>query len=195
MVEEQTVFGGVIDFIARLGFYDVILPFLLTFTIVYAILDKTRILGSEKIGDQEISKRNLNSIVALVMGLLVVFIKPLVLAINQALANIVVLMIIGIFFMVLVGIFLKEGQFELKEHHPRWYAFLIGIMFFGIVLIFLNALRVADGRTWLQVIGGFIKLSWTSSAAAAVLFVIGIVGFIVFVSWPEGRRFRKGKEE
>jgi hypothetical protein len=81
MAEEATVFGGVIDFITRLGFYDVLLPFLLTFTIVYAILDKTKVFGVEKIGEDKVGKRNLNSIVAFVMGLLVVFVKPLVRAI------------------------------------------------------------------------------------------------------------------
>jgi hypothetical membrane protein len=179
---ETTVFGGVIDFIARLGFYDVILPFLLTFTLVYAILDKTKVFGTE----EGKGKKNLNSIVAFVMGLLVVFVKPLVRAINEALANIVVLMLIGVFFMVLVGIFLKEGAFSLQEGKETkyWYIFFIFFMFIGIVFIFLHAFRVADGRTWLQVIGDFIKASWTSAAAASVLFVIGIVLFMIFVTWP-----------
>ena len=193
MVEEQTVFGGVIDFIARLGFYDVVLPFLLTFTLVYAILDKTRIFGVEKVGAREFGKRNLNSIVAFVMALLVIFVKPLVRAINEALANIVVLIIIGVFFMVLVAIFLKEGEISLKEEHPGWYKFFVGFMFAGMVLIFLHAFRVEDGRTWLQVIWDFVKLSWTSSAAAAVLFVIGLIGFMIFVTWPS-RRAPKGEK-
>jgi hypothetical membrane protein len=181
MADEQTVLGGVVDFIAKLGFYDVVLPFLLTFTIVYAILDKTQILGKEK---EDASKKNLNSIIALVMGLLVVFVKPLVRAINEAMANLVVLIIIGVFFMVLVGVFLTQGEFKLKDEHPGWYRFFVGFMAVGMALIFLQAFRVEDGRTWIQVIWDFMKLSWTSSAAAAVIFVIGLVLFMYFVTKP-----------
>ena len=126
MVEEQTMLGGVVDFIAKLGFYDVVLPFLLTFTIVYAILDKTQVFGKE--GKDGESKKNLNSIVALVMGLLVIFVKPLVMAINEAMANLVILIIIGVFFMVLVGVFWKEGEFDLSERHTGWYKFFVGFM-------------------------------------------------------------------
>jgi hypothetical protein len=60
-------------------------------------------------------------------------------------------------------------------------------MFFLIILIFLHAFRVADGRTWLGVVWDFIKLGWTSQAVASLLFVIGVIGFMIFVAWP-GRR-------
>ncbi len=45
-------------------FIDVILPFLLVFTLVFAILEKTKILGE--------GKRQINAIVSLVMGLLLI---------------------------------------------------------------------------------------------------------------------------
>ena len=44
---KQSVFRDVIDFFFQLGIYDVILPFLLIFTIVFAILEKTRVFGTE----------------------------------------------------------------------------------------------------------------------------------------------------
>ena len=43
---EASGFRGVIDFLGKLGVYDVILPFLLIFTIVFAILEKTKIYFS-----------------------------------------------------------------------------------------------------------------------------------------------------
>ena len=49
---EATVFGGVIVFLEKLGVYEIILPFLLVFTMVFAILEKTRVYGVEKIGDK-----------------------------------------------------------------------------------------------------------------------------------------------
>jgi hypothetical protein len=194
MAEETTVLGGVVDFIAKLGFYDVVLPFLLTFTLVYAILDKTRVFGEEGEGKGH-PKRNLNAIIALVIGMLVIFVKPLVATINEALANIVVLMIIGVFFMVLVAIFMKEGQHELKEIGQGWQTFFVWFMFIGIMLIFLHALKISDGRTWLQVGLDFVGLSWSSSIAASVLFVIGLVAFIWFVTKPNDPDKNKNKDK
>jgi hypothetical protein len=46
------------------GLTDVLLPFLLIFTIIFAVLQKTKILGDEK--------KNFNSVIALVMALTVV---------------------------------------------------------------------------------------------------------------------------
>ena len=57
----ETVLGGVIGFFQRIGIYDVVLPFLLTFTIVFAILEKTRVFGVEKIEGADYPRKNLNS--------------------------------------------------------------------------------------------------------------------------------------
>ena len=65
-------FRGAIVFLEKLGVYDVVLPFLLVFTIIFAILEKTRILGVEKVGGQDLTKKNLNSIVAFVVAFLVI---------------------------------------------------------------------------------------------------------------------------
>ena len=56
-----------VDFINTLeswGLTDVMLPFLLMFTLMFAILQKTKILGDDK--------KNFNTVVALVMSLLIV---------------------------------------------------------------------------------------------------------------------------
>lgn len=50
--------------LADWGVFDVILPFILIFTIVYAILQKTKILGEKS--------KNFNMVISLVMGLSVV---------------------------------------------------------------------------------------------------------------------------
>ena len=53
-----SAFRGVIEFLGDMGVYDVILPFLLVFTIVFAILEKTKILGTAKEGGETIGKKN-----------------------------------------------------------------------------------------------------------------------------------------
>src|SRR3989338_8661152 len=138
MVEESS-FRSAIGFLGKLGVYDVILPFLLVFTIVFAILEKTKILGMEKVGEREITKKNLNAMVAFVVAFLVIASTQLVAVINEVMANIVLLLILAISFLLLVGVFFGSKEFTLKDY-PGWITFFMVAMFLGIVVIFLNAL-------------------------------------------------------
>jgi len=54
----------VIEFFDKLGVFDVLLPFLLVFTLVYALLEKTRIFGVDRVGEMEYSRKNLNAMTA-----------------------------------------------------------------------------------------------------------------------------------
>jgi len=76
-------------------FVETILPFLLVFTLVFAILEKTKILGDER--------RQIDAIVALVIGLMfVAFDGP-----NNIIVNMVpifgIALVVLLIFMVLLG--------------------------------------------------------------------------------------------
>ncbi len=45
----ETVFRSAISFLNDIGLYDVVLPFLLVFTLVFAILEKTKLLGMSEL--------------------------------------------------------------------------------------------------------------------------------------------------
>jgi hypothetical protein len=87
------------------GVANVLLPFILVFTIVFAILQKSEILGK--------AKKNYNVIVALVMGMAVVFPHVLgryppssdpVLIINNALPSVSVVLVAVVMVLLLIGI-------------------------------------------------------------------------------------------
>ena len=175
MVEESG-FRSIIDFLVSLGVYDVILPFLLIFTIVFAILEKTKILGKEKLSDGTvITKKNLNSIVALVMSFLIIASTKLVAVINEVMANVVLLLILAVCFLMLVGVFFGDKEFTLEEY-PNWIKFFMVLMFVGIVVIFLNALD------WLKYIFALFEY-WNAEWAASIIFLIIIIGFILYITW------------
>ena len=96
---ETSVFRNAIDFLNVVGVYDVILPFLLVFTIVFAILEKTKILGIEKAGDKVYTKKNLNAMVAFISSFLVVASTKLVGVINEAVASVVLVLIVSVCFL------------------------------------------------------------------------------------------------
>ena len=117
----------------RWGVIDVMLPFLLIFVVVYAILTKTKILGE--------TKKNLNVIVAMVMGLLVVIphitgrfppnADP-VLIMNDALPQVSIVLIAIVFLLVMIGVFGQDYVF-LGVSMPGWIT-LVSLVI--IILIF-----------------------------------------------------------
>lgn len=171
---EETLFRGVLTFLDKIGVYDVILPFLLVFTIVFAILEKTKILGTEKLDGKDYTKKNLNAMVSFVTAFLVIASTKLVAVINQTMANVVLLLILAISFLMLVGVFFGSKEFTL-ESYPGWTKFFMVLMFIGVVVIFLNALD------WLKYVL-FLFTSWNAQWAATIILLIIILGFIWFIT-------------
>jgi len=100
---DASTFRGTLDFLGELGVFDVVLPFLLVFTIVFALLEKTRVFGTDKVGDTEYSKKPLNSLASFVIAFFVIASSRLVEIITQISANVVVLILASTFFLLLAG--------------------------------------------------------------------------------------------
>ncbi|PIN81529.1 hypothetical protein COV11_01855 [Candidatus Woesearchaeota archaeon CG10_big_fil_rev_8_21_14_0_10_30_7] len=182
----ESLLSGVITFLEKLGVYDVVLPFLLVFTILFAILEKTRLFGEEEIDGKKYSRKNLNSMAAFVIGFLVIASSQLVEAISQISAQIVVVLMLSIFFLLLVGSFYEEGQIGkegLKEAPWARNAFVV-ITFFAIAFIFLNALPAGQGQTWLEWIFEGTGDAVASPAFASIVLIIVIILFIIFITRP-----------
>ena len=123
--------GKAVEFLRDFGLFDVILPFLLVFTITFAVLEKTRILGSVKVHGTEdsIPNKNLNSMVSFSIALLVVATANIVRAINESLPNIVLLLVAAISFLILIGVFVKD-ELDFANKHTAWNKSFIIIMNF-----------------------------------------------------------------
>jgi len=177
---EASTFRGIIEFFGRLGIYDVVLPFLLVFSIVFAILEKTKVLGMEEIEGVKYTRKNLNSMVAFVIGFLVVASANLVRIINQTASHVVLLLLLAVFFLLLVGSFMKEGEGVFLE--GKWnFAFMI-IMFVGIIIIFLNALQTESGESWLDWLVRQGTQNFDSTAVGSIVLIIVVILFMVFVT-------------
>ena len=134
MAAESLQLEGFIRTLERWGLTDVMLPFLLIFVIIYAILQKTKILGE--------TKKNLNVVVAVVVGLLVVIphvtgrfpanADP-VLIINDALPQLSIVLVAVIFLMILIGVFGQDYVF-LGVTMPGWItlgSLIVIVLIFG----------------------------------------------------------------
>ena len=176
-----TPLGKAIEFFRDFGLFDVVLPFLLVFTIVFAILEKTRILGTLKVGEKQIEmpNKNLNSMVAFVFGLLVVATANVVRAINESLPNIIILVVAAVSYLIMIGVFFKTDELDFSTKHKGWYRAFMIIMFIGVVAIFLNSIYDAEGNSFLEIIGFFILTNWDTAIITSVLFL----GVLLLAMW------------
>lgn len=181
-----TPFRGIIEFFADIGLYDVVLPFLLVFTIVFAILEKTKVLGVEKIEGKEYTKKNINAMASFVMAFFVIASSRLVEIITEVSSHVVILLLLSVLFLLLVGSFFKEGTGVFLE--GGWRIFFMVIMFIGIALIFLNALG------WLDKAWDFIGGGKGGNAVGSIILILIIIIFMVFVV-KEPRSFSKTDSE
>ena len=174
-----STFRGIIEFFDRLGIYDIILPFLLVFTIVFAILEKSKILGMEEIGDEKVTRKNLNSMVAFVIAFLVIVSSELVRTINEAMANMVLLLLLSISFMLLVGSFHKgDEEFFLNGTYKTIF---MAIMFIGILGIFLHAIHY-KGEPFLEYAWDWLDDRWDSNAVGSIILILVMVGFMFYIT-------------
>lgn len=176
---QVTPFGDVIAFFARLGIYDVILPFLLVFTIVFAIFERTKVLGTEKMDGQDITKKNLNAMASFVIAFLVIASSQAVSIINQSMPRIVILLFLGVFYLLLVGIFYSEKEEVLLAE--SWKLVLMGLMFIGIVLIFLDSIPTENGESWLSWAFKFVVYNFRTTAVSSIIMVVVIIAFLMYI--------------
>jgi len=180
----NTVLGNVLVFFQSLGVYDVLLPFILSFSVMFAILERTKIFGEEKIdATHSVTKKNLNAMVSFVVAFLVVASSKLVAIITKISSEIIVLLLLLVFFTMLVSTFrtkeeLDKGAF-IEAGWWRW-----GFMIFVAIcmaFIAMDALTVADGRTWLEVFWDWLNRFYTDTTVAAIVLIIVVIIIVLLV--------------
>jgi hypothetical protein len=167
-------FRDIIDFFDDIGLFDVVLPFLLVFTIVFALLERTKVFGTEVMDGKHYSKKNLNSMAAFVISFLVVASSELVEVITEVSSNFVVLLFLIVLFLLLVGSFFNEKP-EGVFLEGNWKTAFMVIVFIVLVLIFLDALNLIDNTF------SFFRGN-NDELVGSIILLILIIFFMVFVT-------------
>lgn len=159
----------------RWGLTDVLLPFLLIFVVIFAILQKTHILGE--------SKKNLSVIVAIVVAFLVVIphitgrfpanADPVVI-LNNALPQVSIVLVAVVFLLILIGVFGQDYVF-LGVTMPGWIT-LVSLV--TIVLIFGGA------AGWWDSGFGTTLENFFGTEGVAVFIMLVVFGLII--AWVTG---------
>ena len=161
----MAIFTDWIIALENLGLLDVILPFLLIFTIAFAVLQKSKILGERA--------KNFNTILSFVLAMAAIVPHVIgegpdvVVIINAALPNVSLLMIASLMVLLLIGVFGSDVN-------------LLGTPLEGVVVLFAV---IAIGYTFLSASGWGPNIPWlnnpeTQSMLVAILAFGLVVWFI-----------------
>ena len=170
----MSTFRTALVFFDQLGVYDVVLPFLLIFSLMFAMLEKTKVFGedNDKEGKRS-SRKNLNAMVAFCTAFLVVASSQLVSVINATIAKSMVLLVMSILFLVLVGSFSEDKALSLEGGWKKAFMFM---MFIGIVLILTYNLG------WLQFAYDYATNNLSGPIVGSIGLLIIVVGFIFWLT-------------
>jgi len=173
-----------IKFLDDFGFFNVVLPFIFVFAVVFAILEKTMILGKEGTGDSAKPRASINAMVSFSVALFVVAATIIVSAIRESLPMVVLVLIVIISFMMLAGSFMGSGEFSFKEN-KFWRIFLTVLMFVSVILIFMSVIKTDSGVSWLKYSYDYVTSNWaTGPVVSGIVFLVIIVASIYFIVWP-----------
>ena len=169
-----------IDFLESFGFFDIVLPFILVFALVFAILEKTKILGKE-------NKKNVNALVAFVIGLFVIAATNVVQVLQDALPLITLVLVVLISFMLLVGAFHGDKEFTFTDN-TFWKWILTLVLLVSVLLIFANFIETDSGETWLEVFWDFVTEDFESGSIVSSIIFLAIIIFVIWFIGYGGKK-------
>jgi len=163
----KMVFEGIINVFMQWDIIEFLVPFLLVFTIVYAVLQKTKILGD--------GRKNYNVIIALVMGLAVVVphftgmytsFDP-VYVINSSLPQVSIILVAIVMVLLIIGVF--GNEFDIAGTSLAGWVALVAIII--VALIFGSSVGWFSLPMWL----GFLAINPDLQALIVMVLIFAVI--------------------
>lgn len=150
---------------------EIVLPFILVFTIVFAVLQKSEIFGK--------GKKQIDALVALVVALLFVSVARAVGIVLDLIPILAVGLVVVLVLMLFLGSFAKEGDFE--KAFPKWLR--LGLMIVAIITVVVATLWATGlWNTFMD----YIKTSTGSSVLMNIILLAVLIGAVIAVIWKGG---------
>ena len=160
------------------GFYEFALPFLLVFTIVFAILEKTKLFGTDtRTGEP---RKNINVVISLIIGLIVINQFEIVDKLNLFLPKVSLFIIVAVMFLILVGLFGVQVESGFSG---------ILLFIFTIVSLLIIYWALIPG-TSVDFLGGDVGF-WLQDNASGLLLIV-VIGIIIWAVVGSGKKEGRG---
>lgn len=157
-------FGGVFMELEAMGLFEIMLPFLLVFTVSFAVINRTKIFGDRK---------GVDVVVALVLAFLAVRNEFFVNLMKSFLPNVAMFMIVILMFLMMFGIF--AGEKKDWTRIPLFLGALVSFVFILFALLFDYTSGYFEFPYWLRDL--FYGMDDTTKG------IILFLGVLVIVIW------------
>lgn len=127
----MNVFQDINNLMEKLGVYDVVLPFLLVFTVIFAFLEKVQIFGKDA------KNKKYHMVIALALGLLSVRLPVYVNIINSSLPKIAIIVIALLMYFILVSMFSGPNY---ENHFTKHMSWIVWVLFAVVGWAFLSSI-------------------------------------------------------
>lgn len=183
IIESQTPLDSAVDFLRRFGFFSVILPFLLVFAIVFGILEKSKLFGTEKIDNKDYPKRNLNSVVAFCVAFFVVAASNITGVIQATIPQIALVLLFLITFLLLFGSLMGHSTLEKGGGILDLWSIAPGINKIFIIAIFVAMIAILLGAFGaLGDVVNYISYNISGTFITMIIFFLIVIGAIWFIA-------------
>lgn len=170
-----------LGFLDTMGLFDVILPFLMIYVMVFALMERTKIFGTDKVGDDYVPKKNLNAMFAFAVAFFTILSAKVVGTISRAIGPIMIFLVSIVLFLMLASVFRKEeeGYSEtLSDGAKRALTVFIMVV---IALIFMGSITNDKGQTWLDAGWNYITTATNSGHVGAGILLLLVVGLMWWI--------------
>lgn len=152
---------------------EAVLPFILVFTIVFAILQKSKILGD--------GKKQIDAMVGLVVGLITITVARAVGIINQLLPFLAVSIVIIVIFLIMVALFNKDHE---GKDTKVWNFFKNAIVIMSFIAVAIAVIYFTGAWDYLAYKFG----EPGSNLVTNIVFIAIIIGGFLVVFFGEGKK-------
>ncbi len=143
---------NVLNLLTAFGFFRVVLPFLLIFAILYGIILKTGILGSNVGNDAQPQVKSIAAIISLATAFLVIGYSPVVSALATLIPQASFLLVVALLFLMLLSMFgVPLENLWGGTTGPKWYVWLLAL---PVLVIFIGIVGAATGNS-IPALAGF----------------------------------------
>jgi hypothetical protein len=182
MAEGGFSFVGAIELLKRLGMFDIILPIILVYAIVFGVLQRSNMFTRKnKKGDTEAHKE-LNATIAFIIALLVIGAANITGIIQKFMPFVGLISVLAVSFLMLVGLITGDLKELLDGDLGKA---LKPILIVLTAIAFMFTFGMAAGWWDLSIAQG-IMLSgeglFTSENVSAIIFLLILVGIIAWIS-------------
>lgn len=143
-------------------FSYIILPFLLIFTVVFAILEKTEILGKDK--------RQINAIVSFVFGLVSIGVPAAMGIISRVIPIIAVIIVIFLAFMLVFGFIGGTEKGGLPKGLQTAFGIILGVAMIATIAWATGAMDFIKAQDW---------AGTAMTTGIVVIFIIAVIAIVV----------------